>query len=132
NVHESSRDDLYSIVTDLFKKHKRILTETIVRNAIKEYYQNKAFLNTQLKIETSEYKNKYKETVQLYRLFLDEKEKTRLVEVSFFGNSFFSRNKLHSMFDKEAFELASLKYYDREYFSYFQEYLKTQYITNGY
>src|SRR5690606_5114068 len=42
------------------------------------------------------------------------------------------RNKLHSMFDKEAFELASLKYYDREYFSYFQEYLKTQYITNGY
>ena len=132
NVHESSRDDLYSIVTDLFRKHKRILTETIVRNAIKEYYQNKAFLNTQLKIETSEYKNKYKETVQLYRLFLDEKEKTRLVEVSFFGNSFFSRNKLHSMFDKEAFELASLKYYDREYFSYFQEYLKTQYITNGY
>lgn len=54
------------------------------------------------------------------------------MNVSFIGNSYYDKKRLEKMFDKEAFELASLKYYDDEYFTYFQEYLKSQYIQKGF
>lgn len=132
NLHREHRDVLHALVVDLFRKYKRPLSESTLKSAIKEHYQNKALLNAQFKIEQSEFVNMYQEKVQLYRIFLDEKYKTRLVEVSFLGNQHFSRERLQKMFDKEAFELASLNYYDQEYFAYFQEYLKTQYIQRGY
>src|SRR5690606_32484039 len=39
---------------------------------------------------------------------------------------------LQEMFRKEAFELASLHYHDEEYFKFFTEYLRNQYIKDGY
>lgn len=132
NLKREHRDVLHALVVDLFRKYKRPLSETTLKSAIKEHYQHKALLNAQFKIEQSEFINMYKEKVQLYRIFLDEKYKTRLVDVSFFGNKHFSKERLRKMFEKEAFELASLNYYDEEYFAYFQEYLKTQYIQRGY
>ncbi len=132
NLIREHRDVLHALVIDLFRKYKRPLSETTLKNAIREHYQNKALLNAQLRIEQSEFVNMYKEKVQLYRIFLDEKYKTRLIDLSFFGNSYFTKERLKRMFDKEAFELASINYYDEEYFSYFQEYLKTQYIQRGF
>lgn len=132
NLKREHRDVLHALVVDLFRKYKRPLSESTLKSAIKDHYQNKALLNAQFKIEQSEFINMYKEKVQLYRIFLDEKYKTRLVDVSFLGNHYFSKERLRKMFDKEAFELASLNYYDEEYFAYFQEYLKTQYIQRGY
>src|SRR5690606_25484339 len=91
-----------------------------------------ALLSADFKIEVSEYVNMYKEVVQLYRIIFNENGKTRFSDVSFFGHSFFSKNKLKRMFEKEAFELASLNFYDKEYFSYFQDYLKTEYVAEGF
>lgn len=129
---EEDRATLHALVVDLFKKHKRPLTDANLKNAFREHYQKKALLNAEVKIEISEFLNMYKEVVQLYRIFFHENKKTRLSDVSFFGHSFFSKNKLTKMFDKEAFELASLRFYDKEYFSYFQDYLKTEYVTQGF
>lgn len=132
NLHQEHRDVVHELVVDLFRKYKRPMSEATLRSALREHYQNKALLNAKIRIETSQYLNNEKETVSLYRIFFDEKEKTRLVKVNFIGNSYYSRRKLQKMFDKEAFELASLKYYDSEYFSYFQEYLKNNYIEKGF
>src|SRR5699024_10533125 len=64
--------------------------------------------------------------------FFYENGKTRLVDVSFTGNSYFSDMRLRQMFDKEAFELASINYFDDEYFTYFQDFMRTQYIQRGF
>lgn len=126
------RDVIHNIIVDLFRKYKRPLTESTLKAALKEHYQNKALLNTKIEIETSVFKNKRDETIQLYRIFFNENGKTRLVDVSFSGNSYFSDERLQKMFDQEAFELASINYYDKEYFTYFQNYLRTQYIQRGF
>ncbi len=126
------RDVIHNIIVDLFRKYKRPLTESTLKAALKEHYQNKALLNTRIEIETSTFKNKTDETIQLYRIFFHENGKTRLVDVNFSGNSYFKDGRLLKMFDQEAFELASINYYDQEYFTYFQDYLRTQYIKRGF
>ena len=132
NLHQEHRDVVHNLVVDLFRKYKRPVSESTLKTALKEHYQHKALLNANIRIETSQFLNKDKEIVNLYRIYFDENLKTRLVKVNFFGNSYYSKKKLQRMFDKEAFELASLKYYDDEYFTYFQEYLKNQYIEKGF
>lgn len=132
NLQQEHRDVIHALSIDLFRKYKRPLSEPQLRSAIKEHYQKRALLNTRVRIEITEFQNMYNERVQLYRIFLDEKFKTRLANVSFLGNNYFKKEKLRKMFDQEAFELASLNYYDQEYFSFFQEYLKTQYIQRGF
>ncbi|MFP5386493.1 MAG: POTRA domain-containing protein [Bacteriovoracia bacterium] len=132
NLQRAHRDVIHGILVDLFRKYKRPLSEATLVGALKEHYRNKALLKTRIRVESSEFKNRRGEIVQLYRIFLDENGKTRLVNVTFDGNSYFSNKRLQKMFDKEAFELASLNYYDEEYFSYFQDYLRNQYIKRGF
>jgi outer membrane protein insertion porin family len=132
NLKEEHRDVIHSLVKDLFRKYKRPLTASIIKNAIEDHYRQKALLNAQVRIETEEYQNKYMELVTLYRLFLDEKVKTVLSGVSFVGNSFYSKDEIQKMFKEEAFELAKLKYFDEEYFNYFVGYLKSKYIEKGF
>lgn len=132
NLIEEDRKTVHDLVVDLFRKFKRPLSDASLRNALRDHYQKKALLSADFKIEVSEYVNMYKEVVQLYRIIFNENGKTRFSDVSFFGHSFFSKNKLKRMFEKEAFELASLNFYDKEYFSYFQDYLKTEYVAEGF
>jgi outer membrane protein insertion porin family len=132
NLKHEFRDVVHRIAVDLFKKYKRPVSESTLKIALREHYQNKALLNAQIKIETSQFLNKDKEQVQLYRIYFDEQYKTQLVDVNFVGNSFYKKSKLERMFKKEAFELASINYYDEEYFAYFQEYLRLQYIQEGF
>ena len=116
----------------MFRKYKRLLSDNTIKQALKDHYLNKARLKASFKIETSEFKNNYDEVVHLYRIFMDEKYKTRLKEVRFAGNKYFTNEKLQRMFNKEAFELASSKFYYNEYFTYFADYLKSQYIERGF
>jgi outer membrane protein insertion porin family len=132
NLQREHRDIIHELVVDQFRKYKRPLTEAALAAAIKQHYKSKSLLNAKVRIETSQYKNKSNETVNLYRISLDENGKTRLVDVSFNGNSYFKTSKLKKMFDQEAFELASINYYDEEYFIYFQEYLRNRYIEKGF
>lgn len=132
NLEKESRDVIHNIVVDLFRKYKRPLSTTAIKNAILEHYRNKALLNAQVNIETSILKNKNGENIYLYRIKLDEHFKTRIDKIIFTGNNYFSENKLQRMFSKEAFELASIKYFDQEYFSYFLDYLKAEYIKRGF
>ncbi len=132
NLHKDDHLGMLTFLTDLFRKFKRPLTEAVLKQAISDYYVTKAMLNTSIKVDISKFTNKYAEVVTLYRITFDEKYKTRLVDVSFQGNSYFTKEKLKKMFDKEAFELASIRYYDQEYFNYFVGYLKNRYITKGF
>lgn len=132
DLEREHRDVIHGIIVDLFRKYKRPLTEATLKAAFKDHFKNKALLNTKIEIETSVFRNKDNEVIQLYRIFFDENGKTRMTEVSFSGNSYFSDIRLKQMYDKEAFELASINYFDDEYYSYFQDYIRTQYIQRGF
>lgn len=132
NLGSTDRDVIHEIVIDLFKKYKRPLAESTIIDALKEFFSKRAHLNTDVEVRTSFFKNDKGENVQLYRIFFEENDKTRISRIAFEGNKFFSDENLQRMFDKEAFELASLNFYDEEYLSYFQDFLRTQYIKNGF
>ena len=132
NVQQESRDVIHTLVTDLFRKYKRPLSESIITTAILEHYQNKALINTTVKIDISTFKNMYGETVNLYRITLNERYKTRMTEVNFLGNAYYTEAKLHKYFKEEAFELASINYYDPEFLTYFSGFLKEKYVKNGF
>lgn len=127
-----SRDSLLVLVKDMFKKYKRPLQEANLKQAIKDHYKKMAILKTDVKVSTSKFKNKFNETVTVYKVVVGEGQKTILKEVSFIGNYFYTTEKLKKKFEKEAFELASINYYDDEYFNYFVGYLKNEYYQQGF
>ncbi len=132
NLERENHGAIMSLISDLFRKFKRPLSESTIKQAVSEYYEKRALLNTEVKVETSKFVNKYSEEAVLYRLTFNEKYKTRLVDVHFDGNVYISAPKLKKMFQKEAFELASINYYDQDYFDYFAGYLKSEYIYRGF
>lgn len=132
NIQDNERHELLSIVTDLFRKYKRQFPEQTLKAALQEHYLKKSYLESKMRIQTSKFTNRYKETVNLFRIFVDPGEKTLFLGTSFIGNAYYSQKKLHKLFDKEAFELASVGLYDQEYFNYFVGFLKTEYIKDGF
>jgi outer membrane protein insertion porin family len=132
NLKRENRDVVHALLVDVFRKFKRPLSDSAIKNTLKDHYRSKALLNAEFKVETSEFKNSSNEEVHLYRIYFDEQGKTRLVNVTFLGNSFFKSSKLHNLFHNEAFELASINYYDEEYFDFFQDYLKNLYVEKGF
>jgi outer membrane protein insertion porin family len=132
NLQREHRDIIHSLIVNLFRKFKRPITESVLTQTIKEHYYKKALLNAEVRVESSTFRNKSNEQVHLFRIFFDENGKTRLAKVRFSGNNFFKTKRLERMFRKEAFELASLHYFDDEYFTYFQDFLKNQYIRKGF
>jgi outer membrane protein insertion porin family len=127
-----ARDSMLLLMRELFRQYKRPLTKGIIKQAITEQYRKLALLSIQVKINNSTFKNKFKENVHLYRIEIEEGIKTRLSTVTFTGNTHYPQEKLYKFFNKEAFELASLNYYDDEYLNYFVGHLKNRYLKNGY
>ena len=132
NLQSDHRLNLHNLMKDLFRKYKRSLSEALIKSSLEEYYQAKALLNADIKIETINYKNNFNENVTSYKIFLNEKNKTRISQVNFSGFNFFSRKKLDNFFHSEGFELSKAGYYDLEYFNYFSGYLKSKYYENGF
>ena len=132
NLKREHRDVIHNLLVDLFRKYKRPLNETTITNSLKEHFQNKAMLNAKFFIQISEHRNNFNEKVILIKIDFHENGKAEISSVIFKGNNFFSDKKIRKFFYKEAFELASVGYYDREYFNYFQEFLRNKYIEKGF
>ncbi|HXH73340.1 MAG TPA: POTRA domain-containing protein [Bacteriovoracaceae bacterium] len=131
-MHSETRDVLIGLMTGLYRQYKRPLTKSIIKQSIIEHYRNRAMLNVEVAIKLSTFRNKFKEEVNLFRIDIIEGNKTRLNKVIFTGNTYYPPEKLHKFFKKEAFELASIDYYDSEYLNYFPGYLKNRYLKNGF
>ncbi len=132
NIERENPEVIHNLIKDLFRKYKRPLTESVLKQALVEHYRQRALLNVHLKISQESFKNKYKEKVSLYRIHFDEGEKTVLKKINFLGNSFFSKNELNTIFTDESFELARYHFYDEEYLNYFVGLLKSKYIAQGF
>ncbi len=129
---QTNRSGLYALVTDLFRKYKRPITESVIKQSLEEYYRKLAHLTTEFAFSQQKYQNSYGEQVTLYRIIVKEGEKTQLKQLTFSGSSFFSPEKLRKFYDEDAFELASVGYYDEEYYDYFAGDIKSKYIQQGF
>jgi outer membrane protein insertion porin family len=132
NLKLDDHGTMLNLMRDLFRKFKKPLTEVAIKSTIQEHYQQKAILDSHVDLKTEKYLNKYKEQVTLYKLMFSEGIKTRLTDVTFSGNKFFSQSKIMEMYRDQAFELASIGFYDKEFLEFFVGYLKTKYIEAGY
>ncbi len=132
NFQQESRDVVYGIVTELFRKYKRPLTDSTIKQALEEHFGKKALLAPVIVIETERYRNANSEEVTLYRITINEGTKTRLVNLNFTGSSFYSAEKLKKWYERDAFELASVGYYDEEYLNYFVDDLRKRYVSHGF
>jgi outer membrane protein insertion porin family len=127
-----ARDQLLTVMTDLFRQYKRPLNEPILKQTLLDHYKKLAYVNPQVTIHQSTFINKYKEEVLLYKIEILEGEKSRVNSITLSGNSFASSRKLRKMYKENAFELASLNYYDDEYLNYYADLLKNFYIKHGF
>ena len=132
NLKTLTRQEMMEFIKSLYLKYKRPLNESILKNSLSEFFNRRALLNLKVKIKTSKYQNRFAENVTLYRISFTENEKTVVSKIKFSGNTFFNTKVLEKMYKNEAFELASINYYDEDYLLYFQDYLKTNYIEKGY
>jgi outer membrane protein insertion porin family len=129
---KEDRDVIQALMVDLFRKYKRPLTESNIKQAIKEHYRKTARLEADAELETTKFETMYKEKATLYRISVEEGVKTRLLGINFIGNTYYSSSKLQSFFDRDAFELASIGYFDEDYFRHFVDLLRNRYIKNGF
>lgn len=132
NINRETRDSLLAIITGLFKQYKRPLTKPIIKQSLQDHYRKLAMNNINIDVNTSTFRNKFREEVHLYRIRIYEGTKTRIKRVSFSGNTHYPPEKLKKFYEREAFELASLDYYDPEYLEYFADYLRNKYLKNGF
>lgn len=132
NNTQESRDVLHAIVTDLFRKYKRPLIDSTIQQALEEHYRKKALLAANFEVLTDRFKNSMDEEVTLYHIQCNEGGKTAVNRVTFTGATFFSSDKLQRWYDKDAFELASVGYFDEEYMDYFVDDLRKQYVSSGF
>ncbi len=131
-IARESREDLLLLIKNLYKRYKRPLTESIIKNEIISHYRSIAFLNVKVDLKVSHFVNRFEEKVEATEITVEETFKTRQNQVSFIGNNFFTNKEIKELYDEKAYELASLQYYDEEYIKYFVEVLKTEYIKNGF
>lgn len=132
NIKREHQDTIRDLLIDLFRRHKKPLTKALIISTLKDHYLKKSFLKASFLVDETNFINSSNESVQIYRIFFTEQSKAQVVRLSFRGNNFYSAKKLNKLFYQQAFELASLNYYDPEYLIYFQEYLRNKYIEQGY
>lgn len=132
NFTQESRDVVHAIVTDLFRKYKRPLIDSTIQQALQEHYHKRALLTSSFEVFTDRYKNAIDEEVTLYHIQANEGEKTRIQRVTFNGSTFYPPEKLQKWFERDAFELASVGYYDEEYFNFFVDDLRKHYVSSGF
>jgi outer membrane protein insertion porin family len=126
------RAEILREMKELLKKFKKTLTDNSIIGVLKELYKKYSYKQPDIKIKRQSYKNKFEEEVTRFNLLINEGPRTKLANVLFSGNEFFSEDKLQELFESQSFELTSLGYLDEAYYAYFSEWLKNQYITNGF
>jgi outer membrane protein insertion porin family len=126
NLRQEHRDIIHTLVKDLFRKYKRLLTDSVIKQAIEEHFKKKAVMDYHPKVTVKSIKNKFQEDLTLYRI------ETKVKRINFLGNTFFTRNNILNFFDAEAFELAKLDYFDEDYLIAFAAILRGKYIEKGF
>jgi len=131
-IDSSERENLLQVAKNLFRQFKKPLTKQILKQGIAEEFKKKGYIDSEILISQSEFKNKFLEKVSSYEVVINKGNKIHLNKLEFFGNVFFDFKKLKKFYDDQAFELASNEFLDLDYLDFFKEFLRNEYIKNGF
>ncbi|MBY0516176.1 MAG: BamA/TamA family outer membrane protein [Bacteriovoracaceae bacterium] len=120
------------IVRELFRRYRRPIDESTLKVGIKDSLKKNGYLNSDIKLTLSRYKNSQNDWVNHSKVEIFEGVRTRVREVHFVGSNYFNERKLKKMWEEQASELSGAGFYDEESNKNFANWLKNQYIQLGF
>jgi len=120
------------IVRDMFKRYRRPVDEGSLRVGIQEVYRRRGYINAQVRLTMSRYRNSLGDWVNAGEVEIDPGVRTRVRDVSFPGAQLWDSKRLKKMWDEQAYELSQEGFYDEESQNAFSDWLRSQYIRLGY
>lgn len=121
-----------AIVKDLFRRYRRPLDTATLQLGVQEQLAKRGYLRPEVDARLERRTNSKKETINAFTLRMKPGDRIRVRKVSFSGAAFWSDGKLQAMWREQAHELAAAGFYDEESNIAFSEWLRGQYIRNGY
>jgi outer membrane protein insertion porin family len=120
------------VVRELFKRYRRPLDENALRVGILELLHKRGYLRPEIKVSHKRLRNKDDEEVHAFTVDIEPGDRTRVREVVFTGATVWSEKKLRQLWREQAQELAAAGFYDEDSNAAFSEWLRGQYIRQGY
>lgn len=124
--------DFGPLIKDLFRRYRRPLDPATLKVGIQEILSKRGFLKPDINVRLNRFQNSSNETINAFALQLTPGERTRVRRVSFPGAQYWSDSKLLKMWNEQAQELASVGFYDEDSNLAFADWLRGQYIRNGF
>ena len=111
---------------------RREMTIESIEFYLKEFYETRGFKFPNFKVKRTKFIDKNKDTVRVYKIYVDKNIQSQLSNLQFKGNSFYNDTELTNLYYKNAYSLASLNIYDFKYYEAFRTIIKEKYIADGY
>lgn len=130
--HEDVKPEYGQLVKELFRRYRRPLDASALKAGIEETLRKRAYLSPQITVLEKHYRNSDGDQVNAFKIEMDPGARTRVRSVSFNGAQFWDQKKLMSMWNDQAQELAKAGFYDEDSNTAFAEWLRDQYIGEGF
>lgn len=127
-----SRADILTKVKESVKNSLGILNSKQIEEAIRELYEKRGHFETTIAIRKASGKTYQGSPFINYYIDIHEKEKLKVLTVSYGGNSYFSLSQIEDFYYENASVLASRGFMDKEYLDNFTEILKKEYLKKGF
>ena len=120
------------MVKDLFRRYRRPLDPATLQLGVQEQLNKRGYLRPEVKVLLRRITNSQNETINAFQLEMKPGDRTRVRKVSFPGAMFWSDARLQKMWNEQAHELSAAGFFDEDSNTAFAEWLRGQYIRNGF
>ncbi len=127
-----SEIDLKETLKNAMISGKREFSKENLDIVLREKYEQVGFKFTEYQVEKQTFESRNKDKMIKYSIKIKENAKSKVLRLSFKGNTFFNSNQLKKLYYENAFEQASSNIYDPNYYKSFINILREHYISSGY
>jgi len=123
---------LHESIRDVYSKFKRVVPISLLKSSVGEMLKKHGYLKPLVDIRTSSVKNKFTDSIEVYRIFIKTGKRSIVKNISFTGNNFISTKDLIKKLSENATDLYSQGFYDFEFVQSFTEKIKDYYYQYGF
>lgn len=127
-----SREEILEYLRGSLANSLTEIDEPNIKTLIDDLYVDSGFYDTELRIRTVSGKTKDKIDFHNFYIEIKEGEKLKVKEISFTGNNFFTDDEIYQMFRSEGTVLSKRGFLDLDFKNNFINFLKLQYLKNGF
>ncbi|MCB9094590.1 MAG: BamA/TamA family outer membrane protein [Halobacteriovoraceae bacterium] len=125
------KEDVYHELRDYLSATKKVFTPNDLRRLIEEMFIKKGYDRPDIQISENQEKQGVDKIVRI-GITVNKVERSKIRQVAFKGNSFYSSDQLRDMYEDSSSDLAEANYVDEQFYQVFSENLRKKYIENGY